>query len=218
MKYGIKRTTRRNKMNEYQKINTIFKRDRETNKIILGDYSCPEFEYLKDNLWTFTEKIDGTNVRVMWENGELRFGGKTDNANMPTKLFQKLTSMFDADRFMEKFEPEVPVCLYGEGFGSTIQKGGGNYGDIDFILFDIKIGHWWLKQEDILEIANFMNIKVVPDAGTGTLQDAIEKVRNGFYSAFGNFIAEGIVAKPLITLLDRSGQRIITKIKNRDFK
>lgn len=50
-------------MSEYHKINTLFKRD-EKNLIIEGDYSCPEFAYLAENEWTWTEKVDGTNIRV----------------------------------------------------------------------------------------------------------------------------------------------------------
>lgn len=47
----------------YQKINTLYKRDMTKPKkpIILGEYSEPEFEVLKDLKWEATEKIDGTN-------------------------------------------------------------------------------------------------------------------------------------------------------------
>lgn len=45
----------------YQKINTIWKRD-ERNKIILGEFAIPEIEYLKENIYEVTEKINGTNV------------------------------------------------------------------------------------------------------------------------------------------------------------
>lgn len=67
-------------MKEYHKINTIFKRDPETrNKTLLeGQYSVPEFEYLANNKWIFTEKIDGTNIRVMWDGKKVTFGGKTE--------------------------------------------------------------------------------------------------------------------------------------------
>ena len=48
---------------EYPKINSLYKRDPEKgNNIILGDFSLPEFFYLKDLLWECTEKIDGTNT------------------------------------------------------------------------------------------------------------------------------------------------------------
>ena len=48
---------------EYQKINTLFKRDVK-NVIIPSQYTCEEFSYLKDCLWECTEKIDGTNIRI----------------------------------------------------------------------------------------------------------------------------------------------------------
>lgn len=43
---------------EYQKINTLFKRDGK-NVIIPSQYTCEEFNYLKDCPWECTEKIDG---------------------------------------------------------------------------------------------------------------------------------------------------------------
>jgi hypothetical protein len=43
-------------------------------------------------------------------------------------------------------------------------------------------------------------------------------VQNGFTSQWGDFAAEGIVARPKIELKTRGGKRIITKIKHKDFK
>ena len=56
-------------MKEYHKIYTIFKRNPKTKykTLLEGKYSLPEFEYLKDCIWVFTEKIDGTNIRVIWK-------------------------------------------------------------------------------------------------------------------------------------------------------
>jgi len=109
----------------------------------------------------------------------------------------------------------------GPGFlvhNSKIQKGGGNYRpDQGFILFDIKIGQWWLKHEDVIKIAEKLNLIVVPRIGEGTLHEMIKHVKLGFNSTFGNFIAEGIVARPKVELKARSGERIITKLKYKDF-
>ena len=75
-------------MNQYHKIQTIFKRELDGNRrIIEGNYSMPEFEYLKDNQWIFTEKVDGTNIRVMWNGKDVIFGGKTDDAQIPVFLW-----------------------------------------------------------------------------------------------------------------------------------
>ena len=61
---------------EYDKIQTVFKRDMENRgAIIEGTFALPEFEYLQNNVWEFTEKVDGTNVRVMWDGSAVRFGG-----------------------------------------------------------------------------------------------------------------------------------------------
>ena len=80
-------------MKTYHKIQTIFKREMK-GKLIEEEYSLPEFEYLKDNKWVFTEKIDGTNIRVMWNGENVVFGGKTDNAQLPIFLLYKLQELF----------------------------------------------------------------------------------------------------------------------------
>jgi len=206
-------------MNEYNKIQSIFKRDEKTHKFIEGQYSLPEFEYLKDNEWVFTEKIDGTNIRIGWmpEVG-INIGGRTDNAQIPTFLYQKLTEIFTNEKLRQVF-PDTEVMLCGEGYGAKIQKGGGNYipGGVDFILFDIKIGEWWLKRDDIEEIAEQIGLKCVPIVGKGTIEHAICGIKNGIPSTFGGFLAEGLVLKPSVELFSRNGRRIIAKIKHKDF-
>jgi len=211
-------------MKEYHKIQTVFKRDPENHHktLLIGEYSMPEFEYLKNNLWVFTEKVDGTNIRVMFNGNEIIFGGKTDNAQIPAFLVQKLQERFlnQLDKFIEKFGVESSnVCFYGEGYGAKIQKGGGNYRqDQDFVLFDVKIGDWWLQRKDVEDIAKFFSIDIVPIIGEGTLDEMVEKAKNGFNSIWGDFIAEGIVARPKTELKSRNGQRVITKIKHKDFR
>jgi len=208
-------------MNEYHKIQTLWLRNPENKHrtLLEGQWAKPEFEYLAENGWLFTEKVDGTNIRVMWDGERVTLGGKTDNAQIPAFLVTRL---------MERFTPESfgwcidsSACLYGEGYGAKIQKGGGNYipDGQDFILFDIKIGDWWLKREDVVGIGETMDCKVVPVVGEGTLHEAIDAVRDGFASRIShtNIGAEGLVVRPLVDLYARNGERIIGKIKHRDF-
>lgn len=55
-------------MVEYNKIETVFNRDTTgTKKLIRGDWRNEAVEYLKDSKWQFTEKFDGTNIRVIWD-------------------------------------------------------------------------------------------------------------------------------------------------------
>ena len=205
-------------MKEYHKIETLLNRDKTTFGVIGGGWRLPEFEYLKNNMWEFTEKVDGTNIRVMWNGLALKWGGKTDNAQIPAFLIAKLQELFPPTKFANDFTDGV--CLYGEGYGAKIQKGGGNYNSngVDFILFDIKIGDWWLKRGDVADIASKLGVKVVPTVRQGTLIEAITLAKKGFNSRWGSFPAEGIVVRPAVELQTRSGHRIIGKIKTKDFK
>ena len=209
---------------KYHKILSLYKRNMEGDKkFIIGEWSTPELDYLRDNVWVFTEKVDGTNIRVMWNGEAVVLGGKTDNAQLYMPLVQRLQEMFEGTinkkKLKDIFEDATEVCLYGEGYGAKIQKSGGNYraDGVDFVLFDIKIGDWWLKREDVEDIAVKLGIKVVPIIGKGTLMDAVAVIKEGLKSQWGEFDAEGIVARPSTELVMRNGDRVITKVKARDF-
>jgi len=167
--------------------------------------------------------VDGTNIRVMWNGQDVMFGGKTENAQIPVTLLYKLQEYFEGtvgrQKLLETFaDSGDKVCLYGEGYGAKIQNGG-NYipNGVDFVLFDVRIGNWWLGRADIEDVAKKLGIRAVPIIGSGTLQDAIDMTKTGLKSQWGDFIAEGIVARPAVELQTRRGDRIITKIKHRDF-
>jgi hypothetical protein len=205
---------------EYHKIQTMFKRDPDNkHKTLLeGEWTLPEFEYLAGNIWTFTEKVDGMNIRVMLQGGTVTFGGRTDAAQIPAQLVARLNEMFLplAQKMGVVFGGDA--CLYGEGYGAKIQKGGGNYRqDQGFVLFDVRVGDWWLHRADVVCIAARLGLDVVPVIGEGTLHDAVALAKHGIRSTWGDFEAEGIVARPKTELCTRGGERLITKIKCRDF-
>ena len=206
-------------MKEYHKIVTVWERDPDTKfkTLLEGVWAEPEFEYLKDNEWVWTEKVDGTNIRIIWDGDKVRYGGKTDNAQIPAFLIDRLQTVFYSGAMARIFDG--PACLYGEGFGAKIQKGGGNYiaDGVDFCLFDVLVGDTWLKRKDVEDIANKLEIKVAPIIGRGSLLAAINIVRAGIISEWGNFKAEGLVMRPMVELKNRMGHRIITKIKHKDF-
>lgn len=215
-------------MSEYPKIQSIFKRESEKpNRMLFGQWTLPEFEYLASNIWVYTEKVDGTNIRIEYTPGlPPLIKGKTDNAQIPPFLYEKLQDIVSreyqtiVDLFPVVSIDSPQVVLYGEGYGAKIQKGGGNYikDGVDFVLFDIRIGKIWLRREDVEDIADKLNLMVVPILGRGTLIQMIDIVEKGFNSKWGNFPAEGIVAKPLVEMQTRTCNRIITKLKHKDFK
>jgi len=214
-------------MSKYHKIDTMFKRDMDNGgKIIFDQWAVPEIEYLKDNEWEFTEKVDGTNIRVYYDGVHFaEYGGRTDNAQIPVTLIKRLDQLFrerEAFARLGKAFPDATmadrVILYGEGYGARIQNGGKYKDHADFVLFDVKVGDWWLKREDVDDVATKLGIESVPVWGQGTLYEAIDLVKNGLMSWWGDFPAEGIVARPTTELFTRRGDRIITKIKTRDFR
>lgn len=205
-------------MKEYHKIDNIFVRDIVTNKLRLWEYKSPEVEYLAHNDWIITEKIDGTNVRVMWDGASITFAGRTEKAEFHPDLVKRLEEMFldKISLFIEKFG-DKPVCFYGEGYGAGIQKGGVYKKTKDFILFDVMVGNTWLERGNVVGIADVFGIECVPIVCGGSLLNAINLVANGLKSHFGDFIAEGVICKPKVELTNRFGDRVIVKIKTRDF-
>ena len=203
----------------YHKIQSIYKRDMEhpQKPFKFGEFTCPEFEYLQNNIWEFTEKVDGMNIRALWTGKDFKFGGRTDNAQLPMPLIEALQEMFDKKVFEAKFGEEA-VMFYGEGYGGKIQQGLKYFPTQTFVVFDIRIGHWWMTRESVDGISKEVGLKSVPLIGTGSLKGGIDMVTSGITSSWGDFEAEGIVGVPQIELRGRSGSRIITKIKCCDFR
>lgn len=209
-------------MKEYEKIETIFARDEKTKKLNENIYRNETIEFLKDINWEFTEKIDGTNIRIIWDGHKVSYYGRTDKAQIPSQLMNRLVELFGGNVNEEMFEQkfgDTPVMLVGEGYGAKIQKCGGDYRkDNDFILFDVCINDNYLSREDVKNIANYFNIDVVPTIMIGKLQEGIDFVKGKPNSKIGTAKSEGLVARPLIELKDKNGKRIIAKIKVCDFE
>lgn len=218
---------------EYPKIETLYERDPETFRVTdengdLLPVRCPEF--LLINRWMVTEKIDGTNVRVFvdWQDDEpvVRFGGRTDDAQMPTFLLDKLQQIFTTETATKALKKAkgAPVVIFGEGYGEKIQSGGW-YGQGQSIrLFDVKVGDWWLRWHDIEQVALGFGIETVPVIDVATdLDDAVTMVHFQSTTARedggdATRVHEGIVARTEPMLFMRNGDRVMWKLKGRDFR
>ena len=209
-------------MRTYEKIDTVFNRDTTgTKQLILNSWRDPVVEYLRNNLWLFTEKVDGTNIRIHWDGHQVEFGGRTDRAQIPDFLLEKLRSMFgtaEAEELFEQTWGEKEVFLFGEGYGPKIQSGGDYRADVSFILFDVLVGDNYQEREWVEKTAEMFNIDVVPVVLTGTIQDGIDFVMRHPASTMGTAMMEGVVGRPAVEMRDRRGNRVIVKIKWDDFK
>lgn len=209
-------------MIEYNKIETLYQRDMNgTKKLMEGVFRNPAVEFLKDNIWQFTEKIDGTNIRVYWDGHKVQFGGRTEKAQIPAHLVNYLNDTFgtsEAEQIFEEKFGETEVILFGEGYGPKIQNGGLYRNDVSFILFDVLISGNYQPRESIEDIARSFGIDIVPIIFEGTIQEGIDFVKSHPDSTIGTAKMEGLVGRPKIEMRDRCGKRVIVKIKWEDFK
>ena len=275
-------------METYTKIDTMYKRYqfdgkdcpnkkwlKFKNKIILGEFSNKEAEYLFNNLWEAYSKIDGTNSKIAFfpSTGEIRVEGKTEKATSQHGQFEmlekigerikpQLCAMFpkesarfapikegnkikfwdissEIDRYANvnpvtpnregQYEvclEEVPIYIYGEYFGTGIQKCGSRYiqNGNGFRVFDIKQHGWWLPKENRDAMCKGLGLEQVPFLGVMTLRDIEDMVRKGFTTKFEGaadptMLEEGIVARPIIPLYSGNGNstRVIVKVKYCDY-
>ena len=209
-------------MREYNKIETVYERDVDgTKKLIEGKFRNETVEYLADNEWLFTEKIDGTNIRVYWDGHKVTFGGRTDRASIPAHLVNKLTEIFlneETEQLFEQKFGEMEVILFGEGYGVKIQNGGDYRPDVGFILFDVLIGENYQSRESVEDIAKAFGLEIVPIVLSGTIKEAVDFIKTKPTSTIGKAKMEGVVGRPKVELKDRCGHRLIVKIKCRDFE
>lgn len=209
-------------MKEYPKINALYMRDQKGN-LKFGEFARPEFELLDGVDWLWTEKVDGTNIRLGFDPEEVFRGheasyiaGRTNNAQIPKDLLDALVALQQGIPWEDHFD--VPVTLYGEGYGPKIQSGG-KYGDAPrFVLFDVKIGRWWLDYEDVVDVGDKLGLDVVPLVFQGPVARAEHTViRSSFRSAWGDFQPEGLVGRPPTTLFNKRGERVLCKVKCKDY-
>ena len=222
---------------EYPKIDTLYDRD-ERHFVIVGKLRRPEFDNIKR--WTVTEKLNGRNTRVSLFNngidGIVDYGGKTDEAEMPSELLQYMRKTFTVEKMKTAFwiDPlKIPqrVTIYGEGYGPGMAHGSGVYrGDVSFRLFDCIVDTWWLERPNLENVAEKLGIRCVPILGVidylpttpGEIECLFRDNKNRLVAiedgGLVSMIPEGIVAKSDQMLFNRKGERVMWKLKIKDFK
>lgn len=209
---------------EYHKIETLYERDEQTHRL-KPELVLKNRAYSLIKSWSWTEKIDGTNIRCIWDHafdggiGRVTFGGKTDNAQIHADLIKWLYENVSVEKLRTIF-PDVSAVIYGEGYGAGIQKGG-DYSDTKkLIVFDVLVdGKWWLNWENTCDVAEKLGLERVPYFGEWTLEEAAQMVKDGFQSRLngGKMRAEGLVGRTAEPLFDKKGARLIVKLKTKDF-
>lgn len=217
----------RDQPKRYPSIPNAFEMTGKKGKYIAQSHlASPEIASLASLPWMCYEKINGMNIKVDLQAkgrylGHASIRGRNEDSIIPTALSRMLHETFTANALRKVFTGDVHATLYGEGVGPCIGKHAARYGEENFILFDVNVNGWWLKQHDVGfsvdRVAEALGIERAPLATVGTLYNAAYWVLDQPSSAYGNFIPEGLVCRPPEQLFDRHQRRIICKIKYLNF-
>ena len=220
-------------MKSYPSIETVFTRNKETNRLNFGELRNQANSVIKK--WTISEKVDGTNIRVIFTLNGFEVRGRTDNAQIHPHLVDAVKALFDHEKtvayFREYRGQDLPanwsVTFYGEGYGAGIQKGAIYSPTKRFRCFDVMLGEdWWVDDDEMRRICANLGVPVVPllgyfDSIPVTKEDLQQLIPFSLVAqaeAFHTVQAEGVVAKPTVVLLDRHGDRVVWKLTFREFK
>jgi hypothetical protein len=224
---------------KYPKINSLWKRKghdydqlkaqgikppKASNKLIPGLYSLPEFETI--TRWTITEKIDGTNIRIIWDADtmELKIKGRNEDSMIPPHLLEYLQQTFYFKNLKDIF-PKGQTILFGEGFGPKIQCGEYYSDTPKFALFDVYHDGWWFERDNVHDVAEELEIVEAPlitndDCtaiwNTDQIVNYVKSKPKTCLLTEQWYEIEGIVARPYPMLRTRNGAPIFFKLRCKD--
>lgn len=226
-------------MQPYSSIETLYKRDKATNKLNFNEVRQPEWEMIKG--WMLTEKVDGTNIRVIVSEADIQIMGRSNNATVPPGIAAFILSTFPTHEEIVAYFgglTDRTVTFYGEGYGPGIQgsdpmqyrtKEQGKA----FRCFDIlRSGtiDYWLSPEEWTGVCESLKIPTVTDFGCiANIPMGHEAALNMMDMFAGKsevaiqdsgsvIVPEGVVARPLFPLFNQYGSRVIWKLTRREFK
>ncbi len=184
-------------------------------------------------------KLDGANFQVYITEDSYHFGKRTS-------ALGEEASFYGYQAVVEKYEDKIialqkdipkgtgmTLILYGELFGSNIQKRISYCEDKRILIYDVFVEHGegsgWLTPVEVAKLFNRLGIEdwLVPTLVITTgIQAALDFVVEGVETSIGsndwnpynNRMIEGVVIKPLSkVLLDRNGSPFRLKQKSKLF-
>lgn len=219
----------------YHKIETLFNRDPSTFKV---NPECgmrvPGFQAV-DN-WVVEEKCDGMNIQVHMNDPtclvdreapfpiEVLIQGRTPNAQFKPHWMEYLKSIFTAPLaealFKSELHPGNKVTLFGELMGPKINGNLHGLTELEFRGFDVLVDDaWWMERAQLDQVLYHFKTKGAPVVGRLNTERIIHMIREretvSQISTNGYF--EGVVCRPAFELRLQSGERLIWKLKTKDF-
>jgi len=171
------------------------------------------------------EKIHGTSAHISWDATDISVPNLSFYSG--GESHERFMELFDVENLTRIFTDEVgadAMTVYGEAYGGKQQGMSKTYGkELKFIVFDVKVGDFWLdvpKAEDVaiklgLEFMAYARVSTDIEALDAERdRDSTQAVRNGVGEGC---IREGVVLRPLIEVVKNNGKRVICKHKRVEF-
>lgn len=208
---------------KYRKIYTIFERD-EKFKVVEGVIN-PKLEGIRNiKEFVVSEKIDGTNCCiVLTPKKEILIRKRSDfiEDDKDHHHYFEAIKGIDMQKIKDYFEDSKSlIAIFGEACGGNIQKQGKTYSDKPtFRLFDIRCGNNFFDWDDLIEFSKFTGIPLVEwfkFEGKDILDynywlSFLKEVNKKKY-------VEGYVIRSRPALLNKFSQRMMFKIKLKDYR
>ncbi len=207
---------------KYSKIYTIFERDKHF-KIVKGVLN-PKLDGI-ENIKNFvvTSKIDGTNCGIiLTPEKEILVRKRSDIIKDDNEhhLYFEAIKDIDMQKIKNYFEDSKSlITIFGEACGDNIQKQGKTYGDTKhFRLFDVKVGDNFFDWNDLVKFSKATGIQLVEwkkieGKDIFDYDYWLKKLQADNKSKY----VEGYVVRSNPLLLNKFGERMIFKIKFKDF-
>jgi len=167
-----------------------------------------------------SEKIHGSSSHLSFKEGKINYfaGGEKH---------ERFVKLFDEDNLLSVYldnYSDMDLILFGEVYGGSQQGMSATYGkELKFIVFDVKMGDYWLDMPNAEQVAKKLGLEFVSYKKIPTTLKAIDRERdrpsvqakrNGIKE---DKMREGVVLRPLIELKKNNGKRIIVKHKRDEF-
>lgn len=209
------------KISIFPKISAPFGRKTPKDRLVdTSVYTKPWVESLRDVRFFASEKIDGICVGIVWDGDRISFVGHTEKSKLCQRYLNYLKDNFGTSEFesvIEEIFGDTPVTIFGEGISKDYNV---HYGfpDGNFIMYDIQNEKGtFYNREAVRDIAQKLALQM-PYEEMMTLDEAIAFVKTRPMSRLNPTMKmEGLVLRAPVEMYTNSGERIICKLKVKDF-
>ena len=214
---------------EYPKLKNLHKRDPADNKVI-DEFTDEIFspEQLGNAGWTWREKMDGTNLRIIWDGHRAEYRGRTDRAQFSDGQTMFLDEKIKSPAFEELLEQtfgNTEAVLFGELIGNKLQGNPHKVDGYEIRVYDAFVAGWWLLPASVDELASDLGLgsaEIIVVAPIGHMHRVMKNIASITEAFEGEAepleYLEGIVGTAPGGVLHRSGAILRVKLKLENYK